>query len=363
MSISNSKIKNNYYNMNTKTRKRRSKIGGGIFDKYEKVYKNTPYIPKSTFISNMILKFPDFYKKYKENSLLIVFNNIFDIDFKPKDTRKFTINKQPLKPSTFYTLDKIIEYAIFITSKSFFISHDNKFYPTNHIIDDLKHQIGKDVLRSTISINGTNYDASKTTQIDNFTQPLSEPSSTPSGITSDQPSDNFIGITDTFYETIITYFKTNNLPINFNQINKIALLCCQNISNFLSDLTVLYLNDILKPDICVVYQADRNIKIDITKSAILLTIVFQSKLIISDDEMLDPEIQCGNLFIKTKFDILNNTFVITKFTVNINKITCNVSEIKDKESPLTNITLDKSMLPVGVSAVGIATSPFILGAI
>ena len=71
----------------------------------------------------------------------------------------------------------------------------------------------------------------------------------------------------------------------------------------------------------------------------------------------------GNLFIKTKFDILNNTFVITKFTVNINKITCNVSEIKDKESPLTNITLDKSMLPVGVSAVGIATSPFILGAI
>ena len=339
MSISNNNLKKNLYKTTTRKKRPINNQLGGVFDKYAKTYENTPYIPKSTFISNMILEFPIFFKKQQEKEEFIIFTEIFIIDFKPNNIDKFSIN-QRLKTHPDYTLQKILETCIFLTSKSFFINNDT-FYPSNHIIKALKIQMGKDILRTNIIINGTIFNASAGEDLDNFPK-----------------------ITDSFYETLITYFKTNGLPVNFNQINQLCLLCCQNMSNLMSDLVIIYLNGILTPEICAVYQANRKIKIEITKTSIILSLTLQSRLIISDDQMLDPERSCGNLLFKIKCDILNNAFEMSKFIVNINRVTCKVGDIKDSEPSFKlNIPLDSSLIPTAVSTVGIVSAPFILGAI
>ena len=337
MSKSYNKI-NNKDNQHTRKNKKIQKTD--IIYKYNKIYKNTPYIPKSTFVSNMIILFPAFIKNTPENELFVKFTDLFDINYKVKNKNKIKINTG-LKTKEGWSLDKILEYSFYLTSKKFFII-DDTFTSPNNVIRSIKTQIGKDILRSNVVINNIDYEVPENVDLENYDK-----------------------IADNFYEILITYFRSNNQNINFNNINKLALLCCQNMTNFLSDRTSLYIGELIRPEMSVILGADRKIKIEITSTTITLIIIFQSKLIISQDSLLDPESPCGNLFFKIKFDILNNLFEITKFTININTVTCKVPKIKDTNDNKSGIAIsfDSNLIPVAVSSAGIITTPFILGAI
>jgi hypothetical protein len=305
--------------------------------KYNQKYNNTEYIPLSDLINNLIKNYPQFLEdaKLKQNDEILL-EMVFNVNNKLNitNTDKFKINTSLLSNPMFNS-EKLISYSFYIQSKSFFKTPDN----IKSIVPQIKNQIGKDVLRTPMVINDISYDSTHYEDIQS----------------------EYIQIADRYYLLLMDCFKNNDRPINFNLINTICLLSCQNMSNLTSDIIVMFIKKII--GVLALNEAHRQMQIIINKSEIKVIIILKSKLIMSgvDDEGLDPDRICGNLFFKLQFDILNNTYQLTTFVVNVNKITCIVPDITDnaQKGPTSNYSV-----PFAVSTIGVtAAVPFILGVI
>jgi hypothetical protein len=336
------------------TKKNKLKIQSGGNNNYDEKYKNTPYIPKSNFINEMKSNFPKFLEKSKSNSLNISLSDLFIMNINIKNNKKISINKT-LNQNPNMKLDDLIQNIYYTLSKSIFIDN-NILTNEKFIISRIKDQIGIDVVRSNLYINGN---------LDNKQDYM----------TNSNDTKEKVDMADIYYEKLIQNFKSVNLPVNYNLINKICLLTTQNLSNFLSDTINMYINSLIKPEMALIYNVNKITKtLIISKTKIYFILTQKSDLLVTKNQEWQTDNICGNLYFKFKVDILNNTYIMKNLQLNLNTnyIPCSppkkINEISDddnnNESNNTNKNyINKDLIPLFVSVAGVTTYPFILGAL
>lgn len=305
-------------------------------------YKNTKLIPKTNIINYMFSGFSDFIKNNNDNDkYLLDLNDCFIINNNdiPSGLKSNTINlKLNMNPKT--SLDKLIAYSFYLKQRYIF---------ENNNISDIKYQIGKDVKRSDININGNlvtkNY----------------------------RELENNYGVADLFYQFIIdNLYEINRKTVNLNIANKIALLSCQNVFNLITDLITLKLNDILAPESNSVFRPNKYSNIIINQNEISMELGFESQLIISRNAgPIDPEYPCGNLSFILYIDFKNNIYELKKFDLSYDINKCgpemgqkqNQPEINSQSQTYQSNFKAKYIIPATLVTGGIIATPFILGAL
>ena len=352
--------KKNKKNKKNKTNKYKKKLQ---VNNYTKKFKNTKLIPNT-----QILKYiKDNYKSYllfkeestKQDKNVIYLDDCFDFGNSLKSNEKiFTIETSiPSNPNM--SLDKLISYSFYIKTPYAFIDGSNNLTSEKFYLETLKYQMGKDIRRDNRTINSKEYN---------------------SEIYANEDLNNY-NVTDMFYQNLITYYSKFSDNINFNILNKIALLSCQNMFNLITDLVSIKLNEILKPELNSVFRPIKSAIIQLSKDKKTMEYLFDSQLIISrDGEPIDPEYPCGNLLFHLLFDFEKNTYYFTKFKLdyNINKcgpdidnnnyLSLNSQNMNGDENNNNNNnnTISSSLkyaIPVTLGIGGIVSTPFILGAL
>jgi hypothetical protein len=286
------------------------------------------------------------------------------------------INSNPNMP-----LDKLISYAFYIKTKDAFITKDEKPTTNNAFLETLKYQMGKDISRDdrTIQYYNSNYnkkDSDGKLDTEKYSKQVYNASSF-SGL------DNNYIVADNFYKLIIKYYANHvNKKINYNVINKIALLSCQNIFNFIDDLVTEKVNNMLAPKLNLAYQPQKNVVITFTEKEQTIEFSFDTKLLISTNvitnnfpngrEEILGEPPYGHLSYNLFVDLQNNTFKFNNFELSyevdkwngpeqnndINNVADNVAD-----NPAGNNMRLQYAAPVAVGIAGIVATPFILGAL
>ena len=316
---------------------------------YNKNFKNSPLLPYTNIISYVKTNFNEYsvLKNKLEsegNYKIITLDDCFDIKDKFKiGEREYTfdssIDGNPNMP-----LDKLIAYSYYIKSSSMFINK-NKL----EFLKLLKYQIGKDVRRHDRTINGKEYNAS---------------------LYSDQSKTNYV-ITDIFYQTLIDAFYSANAnkQIDYDTVNKIGLLSCQNMYGLITDLITVKLSEITHPEVNSVFRPDKSETIIINNEQTTMEYLFKSQIIMSrDGEGMDPEYPCGTLEFKLLFDLKANIFKFTSFKLsyNINKCGPEVENQGNNEGQGVEPKKDSLVkweyaAPAGIGTAGLVATPFLLG--
>jgi hypothetical protein len=343
--LNNQRIVNQRINERNKTVRRKDTQ----VNYYNKNFKNSPLLPYTNIISYVKTNFNEYsvLKNKLEsegNYKIITLDDCFDIKDKFKiGEREYTfdssIDGNPNMP-----LDKLIAYSYYIKSSSMFINK-NKL----EFLKLLKYQIGKDVRRHDRTINGKEYNAS---------------------LYSDQSKTNYV-ITDIFYQTLIdAFYNANaNKQIDYDTVNKIGLLSCQNMYGLITDLITVKLSEITHPEVNSVFRPDKSETIIINNEQTTMEYLFKSQIIMSrDGEGMDPEYPCGTLEFKLLFDLKANIFKFTSFKLsyNINKCGPEVENQGNNEGQGVEPKKDSLVkweyaAPAGIGTAGLVATPFLLG--
>jgi len=343
------KNKNKSLKTNTNLTKKSFDLNNVSIKFYSLKYKNTNIIPKTQIINYMISNFNDFlnYKNLCDalDTYSLNFDECFVIqpdDF-PIGLRKNDINLT-LKMNPKTSLDKLIAYCFYIKQPDIFKHQQNQ------ILEILKYQIGKDVGRDERNINGKLYNQ-------NYYQKNSK--------------DNY-QIADLYYQNIIDYLYKINKNINLNNVNKIALLSCQNVYGLITDLITIQINKILEPELNTVFRPNKFINIEINPNELSMEFNFKSQLLITrDGGGLDPEYPCGNIEFIFFVDILNNVYELKKFYIDydIDKCGPDIVTSNESQSESQNKNLDTSfklnlkpqiVVPAAALTAGIIATPILL---
>jgi hypothetical protein len=322
---------------------------------YAKNYKKTKLIPTTNIINYMKKNFNEYNKLKdeleKQGKYVIYLDDCFDFGDKLKSGERVYSFESQINGNPNISLDKLIAYSFYIKTKYAFINEtDGSPSSNSRYLETLKYQMGKDIRRDDRTINGKEYS---------------------SELYYDTSKNNY-EIADMFYQTIIDYFYRINKVIDYDVINKICLLSCQNMFNLITDMVTIKLQDMLSPELNSVFRPVKsaNIIIEIDKKT--MEFHFDSQLIISrDGEPIDPEYPCGNLIFKLLFDFNTSTFKFTQFKISYNIDNCGPpkNNIKKKDATTLNDSTNSSSIklqyaiPVALGIGGIVSTPFILGAI
>lgn len=322
---------------------------------YNKKFKNSPLLPYTKIMAYIKTNFNKYFVlknklESEDNYKFITLDDCFDIKNKFKiGEREYTFDS-PISGNPNMSLDKLIAYSFYIKSSSMFIDK-NKL----EFLKLLKYQIGKDVRREDRTINGKEYNTS---------------------LYSDQSKTNYV-ITDIFYQTLIdTFYNINaNKQIDYDIVNKIGLLSCQNMYGLITDLITIKLSEITYPEINSVFRPDKFETIIINNEQTTFEYLFKSQIIMSRDrEGIDPEYPCGILEFKLLLDLKANIFKFTSFKLSYNINKCG-PEIKNQgnnqgqgqgsssntESKKDSLVKWEYALPAGVGVAGLVATPFLLG--
>jgi hypothetical protein len=318
---------------------------------YNKQFKNSLSLPYTNILSYIKNNFNTYYTLKKKlegegKQKIISLDDCFDVKNKFKIGERENVFDFPINGNPDMTLDKLIAYSYYTNSSSMFLNKSKIDF-----LKLLKFQIGKDVRRQNRTINGKEYNSS---------------------LYSDVNKTNYV-VTDMFYQTLIDAFynASMNKQIDYNTINKIALLSTQNMYNFITSLISIKLSEITHPETNSVFRPSKVENIIINIEETTMEYVFESSIIMSrDGESIDPEYPCGKLLFKLLFDFKANTFKFTSFNLSYNINKCG-SEIENNENTGqgTNEHKKDSLIkwqyaaPVGLGLAGLGTIPFILGAL
>lgn len=312
---------------------------------YSKNFKKTNLIPKTEIINYIFLGYNKFSLQKKisdsQDNHVLDFDNCFitNPDIFRSGLRSNTINLSlQMNPET--SLDKLIAYSFYLKQSYIFEKKNG--------LPDIKYQIGKDIKRSDITINGKNNNGEYYRKFE----------------------DNY-DAADMFYQNIIDeLYKINKKYVNLNIANKFALLSCQNIFNLITDLITLKLNQILEPETNSVFRPNKFCNIIINSDEISMELGFESKLIISrDGEPMDPEYPCGNIEFSLYLDILHNKYELKKFILSYDINKCGPEIIKeqkhvpnnnDENENKSNLKLEY-IIPASITTAGIIATPFLIG--
>jgi hypothetical protein len=217
-------------------------------------------------------------------------------------------------------------------------------------IESFKRQIGLDIVRTNILINNI-----------------------PFTVNTNDSDPNYELVTDKFnfkLMNVISQFQVIDLDL----INKIDIIMCQNLFNFITQIFSLLTMHKIDPEQSIEYKAEKSISIVLNKNEQYVSVNFKSLLIISYDKILDPEFSCGTINFNLILDLKRNTFRLPKFKLFYDVDKCNPNLNNGEQMQLpgldtnTNINNNKGanmlqyIVPAGLSSAIIAT-PFILGAL
>jgi len=311
-------------------------------------YVDTKLIPITSIINYMFSGFNDYllYKKKSDDEDLLVMS-LDDCFLIIEDSIQNGLKKKlnllfKMNPKT--TLDKFLAYCYYTTQSSIFKKNINEG------LQDLKNQIGKDIRRQDRIINNKSYPFSFFDKDDNFKD------------------------TDLLYNLIIGYMKLYYNKINLNLVNKIVLLSSQNIFNFMSNLILLKLYEIIKQKTIFIFKPQKNSTLIIKTNIMTIEFHFKSQLLISkDDEPINPEYPCGNLEYSLFIDLLNNKYELKNFILDYdldkcgNKLTLNEELINNETVTNDETTKNnkkksnmKYIIPATIVTTGLITLPFVL---
>lgn len=225
-----------------------------------KLIVGTHNIPITNFIKYLKDNYPA-YKNVKEeadanNKNVLYLDDCFQFDREiPIGDKEINVNAKAIQKNNF-SLDKLISYSFYMLTEYMFKDNDGNLTSMKYMIDQLKFQAGKDIKRTDIVLNGKEYASSYFRKYDDYYR------------TADQYYQLFVDKNIKFSETI-----------NYDNINKILLLTCQNMFNLISGLIVIKVNESVSPETCDVFRPDKSISITFTKEMQMLEFNFTSSLV------------------------------------------------------------------------------------
>ena len=290
-----------------------------------------------------------------ENKYVLYLDDCFKFNHEiPSGQKTVDIETTAIGKTNNVPLDKLISYAFYMMTSYMFIDTNKKLNSKMKVIQLLKYQMGKDIQRDDRIINDKEYNG-----------------------TYFQTFKDYYSISDNLYRIIIQLYSSIYKDVNYDSVNKILLLSCQNIFNLLTDLIVLKVNTIVQPETSAVFDPKKTITITITKEQQTMEFYFESKLIISRNRDMDPEYPCGDLVFKFLVDLKNNTYSLSEFKLkyDINKCGPEINNIEqnnvgqnndnklgdtpDKDSSFSDKM--KYIIPAALGVAGIVAMPFLLG--
>ena len=312
-----------------------------------RLFINTRNFPYTNVIKYMIDNFPSYLNLKSqldlENKYVLYLDDCFKFnDEIPSGQKELDIETTAVGKINNISLDKLISYSFYMMTAYMFIDN-KKINNRMKVIELLKYQMGKDIQRDDRIINGKEYDGAYF-----------------------QTFKNYYSVADNLYKILIQLYSSIYKDINYDSINKILLLSCQNIFNLLTDLIVLKVNTILQPETSAVFDPKKTITITITKEQQTMEFYFESKLIISRNGDMNPEYPCGYLVFKLLVDLKNQSYSLSEFKLKYDINKCGPETNNDKlgDAPEKESNLSDKMkyiIPAAVSVAGIVAMPFLLG--
>ena len=311
-----------------------------IINSYINQTKNKPNMLPTTEIIDYIKNNYNSFLKEKEQNLIagkdeIELGSIFLIPPGSNLPEKIVNINTNFKQNPKMSLDKLLAYSLWFKSQDWF-QNDNGI--VNFNMEYLKYQIGKDINRTTININGNPF-----SKVD---------------------SENYYKTTDNFNVFIMKTISNNQVLIKQNTILKLDILMCQNLYNFISQTISLFIINKISPEYATETQAKKDIQIFLNNNEQYVIFNFECKLIISYKQELNPEITCGSYSFSLKIDLKNDTFSLNKFILNYNVDECipkqnlaNASGVLKGESYLKKganfIGNNKASIAAGIATSGV----------
>lgn len=309
-------------------------------DYYNKNYYNTPGLPFTSIIKYINANYYSFNNLANTSDQDSINQFSFYFDVKPDfiSNSKIVNIDQTIRKNPLMSVNKLLAYALYTKSKSFFVDQGNLK------IELLKIQIGKDTIRTDIYMNGDLYKIQK-----------SEPESETAA---------FEENTDYFILTLLDYLSKYGKNIDYNLINKIGITCCQNLFNLIVDQLTLTIMKAIKPEMCVFLNGKKYIELNLYEHSKTAKLYFKCDIVISYQEILDPEFQCGTLDFILCIDYIKNNYYFEKFILQYDVEKCNPGyiELQQQEANAANNSgKAKYLLPVAGVAAGVVAVPFLLG--
>ena len=327
-------------------------------------FKGTKLIPVTNIIQYIKDNYKDFVdaKKVADEKQKNVLYMDDCFNFKDKlnngKGKRFSIDTS-VESNPNMSLSKLIAYSFYLKMKYIFATQNGTLTTMDSFLEQIKYQIGKDVKRDDRTINDIPYSA------EYFSKPEDDEEEIP----------DYYSIADTFYQLVIDYYIKNNLKVNYNAVNIIGLFSCQNLYNLLTDLVIIKLNDMLKPEMSNIMHTKKKCIINITPTVQTLKLEFESDVVISQNGgAYDLEYPCGKLHFIFMVDLITNTYKFSQFEISYDLDKCGPEENNGEENnnEENNGVVDKYRktkiaaavsIPLAVSVAGIATMPYILGAL
>ena len=297
---------------NNQTRKLRNNIdirNKTIISNYENtiVKQNPLELPITEFIEYIKTLYEPFVTEQEEKRRLkqheIELTDIFYIPpelLRPE--KKDNIVAASFEQNKSMSLDKFIAYTLLFKSFSNF-ENDGKLK-----MSDFKNQVGKDVSRVNVKINGVEL---------------------PSNIL--VPDENR-KTADNFNLYIMREMAKNQLLINQNMIIKIDALMCQDIFNFITQTITMYVSNKISPELAVDNAATKNIEIILTNKEQYIIFNYNARLVLTYNQLIDIDRVCGDYSFKLKVDLKNNKYTLNDFNLSYNFDDCPVPH-DDNHSP------------------------------
>ena len=309
---------------------------------YNKDYYGKNLLPTTDIIQYIDTNFNDFIsmkeQKTAQNLPAASFEDFFIVDdiLKRKENIadiNIQINKQPN-----VSLNKLLAYSLYY-------SEYKKWFETKKMdIALFKNQIGKDASRMDFLINKKKI---------NF----------------NDEDENSIK-TDKFNVVLMNILSTFTV-IDLNLINKIGVVMCQNILNFIMDLISLLVMEKFAPEKLLITQVEKNAVITLTKSQENIVYNFKTKFYITKDGgIYDAELTCGDMEFSFLIDLKKNTYKIINFKCKYDANICYTeANLGNLPSNVSNVVAEKENSNyltygiIGLGIGGIVATPFLLGAL
>lgn len=298
------KLRNDTNNINIRNK--------AIISNYETdiIQQNPQKLPTTEFVEYTKNLYEPFVlekqEKIRLNQNEIELSDIFSIPSDLLKPEKIANIVTSFKQNSSMSLDKFIAYSLLF--KSFENFENNGINKGKLKISNFKNQVGKDVSRVNVKINGVD----------------------PKGII---VPDNNYKTADNFNLYIMREMAKNQLLINQNMIIKIDAIMCQDLFNFISQTISLYISNKVSPESATEVSAKKNIEIILTNEEQSIIFYFNTRLMISHNKMYDPEYLCGDYSFKLKVDLKNNTYALNDFNLSYNVDDCIPPSDNDNQSP------------------------------
>lgn len=169
-----------------------------------------------------------------------------------------------------------------------------------------KKQVGKDVRRMDVSINGTSFKEEKREDGD------------------DDP--NLDEVADDFNYHLMTEMTSQRVPISFNTLIKCDAFVCQNAFNFLTDLVGAFIAQSVQVKYTIATKAKKRIVITLTEKEQSIRLYFDTEWFVSS-----PEYICGTYHFVFCVNLETDSYFMEEFQWDYDPATCQKGQQEQEE--------------------------------